>query len=101
MLHQVCGLVGAGRPNPGHMLSGVPIRAAGVVPYVNLPGRGVHFLLQDVQNGTRAGKLCDFGGRREAGDRDAFATAARELCEETGYLFGVRFHTEMNADPMK
>ena len=26
----------------GHMLSGIPIGAAGVVPYVNMPGRGVH-----------------------------------------------------------
>ena len=70
------------------MFSGVPIAAAGVVPYVNLPGRGVHFLLQQMQNGTRMGKLCDFGGRREPSDEDAFVTAAREFCEETDYAFG-------------
>ena len=40
-------------------------------------------------NGTREGKLCDFGGRRESTDGDAFVTAARELCEEIGGdLFG-------------
>ena len=70
----------------GHIVSGVSIAGAGVVPYVDLPGRGIHFLLQDVINGTRAGKLSDFGGRREADDADTFATAARELCEETGAL---------------
>ena len=59
-------LGGAGGSQSGHMLSGVPIRGAGVVPYVNLPGRGVHFLLQTVTNGTRTGKMCDFGGRRES-----------------------------------
>ena len=76
-------------PTPhGHVMSGVPISAAGVVPYVNLPGRGVHFLLQNMVNGSRTGKLCDFGGRREATDADCFVTAARELCEETGNAFG-------------
>ena len=75
-------------PNSGHIMSGVPLRAAGVVPYVNLPGRGIHFLLQNMQNGSRVGKLCDFGGRREASDADVFATAARELCEETDFAFG-------------
>ena len=72
-----------GRPS-GHVISGVSIAGAGVVPYVDLPGRGIHFLLQGLTNGTRAGKLSDFGGRREEGDNDAFFTAARELCEETG-----------------
>ncbi|KOO31896.1 hypothetical protein Ctob_012386 [Chrysochromulina tobinii] len=76
-----------GRPS-GHVISGVSIAGAGVVPYVDLPGRGIHFLLQGLTNGTRAGKLSDFGGRREEGDNDAFFTAARELCEETGFLFG-------------
>lgn len=76
-------------PSPSHTLAGLPIRGAGVVPYVNLPGRGVHFLLQTIQNGTRyAGKVCDFGGRRELSDIDTFATAAREFCEETGFVFG-------------
>ena len=41
------------------------------------------FLMQDIVSGKRAGQLCDFGGRREESDEDAFATAARELCEET------------------
>ena len=72
-----------GRPS-GHVISGISIAGAGVVPYVDLPGRGIHFLLQGLTNGTRAGKLSDFGGRREEGDNDAFFTAARELCEETG-----------------
>jgi 8-oxo-dGTP pyrophosphatase MutT (NUDIX family) len=72
-----------GRPS-GHVISGVSIAGAGVVPYVDLPGRGIHFLLQGLTNGTRAGKLSDFGGRREEGDNDALFTAARELCEETG-----------------
>ena len=76
-------------PPSGHVLSGVSIRGAGIVPYTILPGRGgVHFLLQRPLNGTRAGKLCDFGGRREAGDVDAYATAARECTEETGGVFG-------------
>ena len=70
------------------MMSGVHLRAAGVVPYTNRPGLGIHFLLQSMTNGSRTGKLCDFGGRREAGDGDAFFTAARELCEETECLWG-------------
>lgn len=79
---------GPGRRVPpklqGHTISGIKIAGAGVVPYVELPGRGIHFLLQGLTNGTRAGKLSDFGGRRESDDADAFFTAARELCEETG-----------------
>lgn len=62
--------------------------ALAVVPYANLPGRGIYFLLQDIHNGTRSGKLCDFGGRREEADADTFATAAREFCEETSNAFG-------------
>ena len=46
-------------------------------------GQGVHFLMQTATNGTRAGLLSDFGGRREDSDEDAFETAARELTEET------------------
>ena len=69
-------------------MSGITIRAAGVVPYVVRPGHGVYFLLQDIVNGSRAGKLCDFGGRCEASDANAFVTAARELNEETGFAFG-------------
>ena len=74
--------------NQGHMISGVHIAAAGVVPYVDMPGHGLKFLLQSNLEGTRAGKLSDFGGRREPSDADAFHTAARELCEETDSLFG-------------
>jgi hypothetical protein len=48
----------------------------------------VHFLLQDMCNGTYAGRLSDFGGRREREDQDAFVTAAREFCEETDSAFG-------------
>ena len=73
---------------PGHVISGVDIKAAGVVPYVAVPGRGVFFLLQRATNGTRAGQLSDFGGRREEEDEDAFETAARELCEETDFHLG-------------
>lgn len=69
-------------------MNGVLVQAAGVVPYVEMKGRGVFFLLQEMSEGTRAGKLCDFGGRREKWDADAYATAARELCEETAGLFG-------------
>ena len=29
-------------------------------------------------NGTRMGKLCDFGGRRELGDADTFAKPSAE-----------------------
>lgn len=64
------------------------MQAAGVVPYVEMKGRGVFFLLQQMSEGSRAGKLCDFGGRREEWDADAYDTAARELCEETAGLFG-------------
>uniref|UniRef100_A0A7S2FPM9 Nudix hydrolase domain-containing protein n=1 Tax=Haptolina brevifila TaxID=156173 RepID=A0A7S2FPM9_9EUKA len=70
------------------LISGVRIAAAGVVPYVDLPGHGLRFMLQSNLNGTRAGKLSDFGGRREPSDVDAFYTAARELCEETDSIFG-------------
>ena len=72
----------------GHVFGGLQIKGAGVVPYANVPGRGPMFLLQDIRNGTRMGKLSDFGGRREKCDVDYFATAARELCEETGNAFG-------------
>jgi hypothetical protein len=74
--------------SPGHMIDRIPIAAAGVVPYAIRPDGGVHFLLQFATNGTRAGKLCDFGGRRERSDVDAYETAARELCEETDGIFG-------------
>ena len=74
-------------PPSGHMMNGVNLRAAGVVPYTVRPGLGVHFLLQSMTNGSRTGKLCDFGGRRESSDEDAFVTAARELCEEVGGNF--------------
>lgn len=70
----------------GHTMSG--LYAAGVVPYVEVRGKGVMFLLQKIVNGTRAGKLSDFGGRRENSDPDLFHTAARELTEETGGAFG-------------
>lgn len=70
------------------MLSGCELNAAGIVPYTETPGGGMRFLLQDILNGTRAGKLSDFGGRREATDEDIFATAAREFTEETGGVFG-------------
>lgn len=56
----------------GHMMSGVHLRAAGVVPYTNRPGRGIHFLLQSMTNGSRTGKLCDFGGRQEDTDGDIY-----------------------------
>mmetsp|Transcript_44488 Transcript_44488/g.100443 ORF Transcript_44488/g.100443 Transcript_44488/m.100443 type:complete len:302 (-) Transcript_44488:530-1435(-) len=72
----------------GHTVSGVSVHAAGVVPYVEMRGRGILFLLQKMVNGTRAGKLSDFGGRREASDPDLFHTAARELTEETDGAFG-------------
>ncbi|KAL3927580.1 MAG: hypothetical protein SGPRY_002759 [Prymnesium sp.] len=72
----------------GHTYSGVQVSAAGIVPYVDLRGDGVHFLLQKILNGTRAGKLSDFGGRREPSDKDIYFTAAREFTEETGGAFG-------------
>ena len=37
---------GGGYNRRGHTVSGVNVAAAGVVPYVSLPGRGIHFLLQ-------------------------------------------------------
>ena len=45
----------------GHTFSGIPIRGAGVVPYANLPGRGVYFLLQNPINGSRTGKCASIG----------------------------------------
>ena len=87
-LVRACFAIRVPQATPPHLLSGVPIAAAGVVPYVVRPGLGVHFLLQRGLNGTRAGKLSDFGGRREVCDGDPFDTAARELCEETDYAFG-------------
>ena len=77
----------------GHTLAGIELRAAGVVPYVSIPCEESYatetlFLMQDIVSGKRAGQLCDFGGRREESDEDAFATAARELCEETDGAFG-------------
>lgn len=71
-----------------HIIAGINVAAAGVVPYVNVRGRGILFLLQDHANGTRAGLLSDFGGRREPSDVDPFVTAAREFNEETNGLFG-------------
>uniref|UniRef100_A0A7S0LQ63 Nudix hydrolase domain-containing protein n=1 Tax=Coccolithus braarudii TaxID=221442 RepID=A0A7S0LQ63_9EUKA len=71
-----------------HMMSGIDVAAAGVIPYVDLRGRGVFFLVQDLVNGSRAGMLSDFGGRREPTDSDPFFTAARELSEETDGIFG-------------
>ena len=72
----------------GHVVAGMPVRAAGVVP-CDATSRpcGVHFL-QDMTNGCAQGQLSDFGGRREESDEDAFATAAREFCEETAFVFG-------------
>jgi len=70
------------------MVSGIELNAAGIVPYCELRGRGMRFLLQKMTNGTRAGKLSDFGGRREPADTDVFFTAAREFTEETGGAFG-------------
>ena len=72
----------------GHTLSGIDIRAAGIIPYTLLKGHGLKFFMQDMTNGTRAGQLCDFGGRRELEDSDLFDTAARELTEETAGAFG-------------
>jgi 8-oxo-dGTP pyrophosphatase MutT (NUDIX family) len=77
---------------PRHSISNVDVRASGVVPYVVLPDNGVFFLLQVASNGTRLGQLCDFGGRREGDDVDVYATAARELFEETGGAFGSAGH---------
>ena len=68
-------------------LSGVEIKAAGVIPFCRHEGL-LKFFMQDMTNGTRAGQLCDFGGRRELEDSDLFDTAARELTEETAGAFG-------------
>lgn len=70
------------------MVGGVQVSAAGIVPYTELRGRGLHFMMQTMTNGTREGKLSDFGGRREQADVDLFYTAAREFTEETGGAFG-------------
>jgi len=72
----------------GHNVGGLDVAAAGVIPFVRRRGQGVHFLMQTATNGTRAGLLSDFGGRREDSDEDAFETAARELTEETAGAFG-------------
>ena len=69
-------------------LSGVEIRAAGVIPYTMQEGQGLKFFMQDMTNGSRVGQLCDFGGRSEHDDADLFFTAARELEEETSAAFG-------------
>lgn len=72
----------------GHQLAGINVKAAGVVPYVRTEDGSVLFLMQEMINGSRAGQLCDFGGRREPGDCDLYWTAARELTEETCGAFG-------------
>ena len=74
-------------PSLPFSVAGVDVIGAGVVPYARSAGR-TYFLLQQMQNGTREGLLCDFGGRREPYDADAFFTAARELSEETDFAFG-------------
>jgi len=74
-------------PRPGHTFSGIEVAAAGVMPFVH-HREGIYFLMQELRNGTRAGLLSDFGGRREASDKDAYHTAARELDEETCGAFG-------------
>jgi len=74
-------------PRTGHIFSGIEVAAAGVIPFVHHRA-GVYFLMQELCNGTRAGLLSDFGGRREASDLDAYHTAARELDEETSGAFG-------------
>mgnify|MGYP002012643949 FL=1 len=74
---------GRGRPPVGTpTLSGIEIRAAGVIPFCRHDGR-LKFFMQDMTNGSRVGQLCDFGGRSESDDADLFFTAARELEEET------------------
>jgi 8-oxo-dGTP pyrophosphatase MutT (NUDIX family) len=79
---------GRGRPPAGTpTLSGIEIRAAGVIPFCRHDGR-LMFFMQDMTNGSRVGQLCDFGGRSEADDADLFFTAARELEEETSAVFG-------------
>lgn len=73
---------------PGYHFHGVEVTAAGIIPYTVQPGGRALFLLQHLQNGTRANLLSDFGGRREDTDSDVFATAAREFSEETNGVFG-------------
>ena len=72
----------------GHLLAGVNVKAAGVVPYMRTAEGNVFFLMQEMVNGSRTGQLCDFGGRREREDSDLYETAARELTEETCGAFG-------------
>jgi len=79
---------GRGRPLVGTpTLSGVEIKAAGVIPFCRHDGL-LKFFMQDMTNGSRVGQLCDFGGRSEADDEDLFYTAAREFEEETSAVFG-------------
>ena len=59
---------------PEHAISGIDVRAAGVVPYVVIPNRGVYFLLQEAANGfgiTPGGKipLVNVDGGGEGGER--------------------------------
>ena len=68
---------GWGRPPVGTpTLSGVEIKAAGVIPFCRHEGL-LKFFMQDMTNGSRVGQLCDFGGRSEADDVDLFYTAVR------------------------
>ena len=68
---------GGGRPPVGTpTLSGVEIKAAGVIPFCRHEGL-LKFFMQDMTNGSRVGQLCDFGGRSEADDVDLFYTAVR------------------------
>ena len=68
---------GWGRPPAGTpTLSGVEIKAAGVIPFCRHEGL-LKFFMQDMTNGSRVGQLCDFGGRSEADDVDLFYTAVR------------------------
>jgi len=71
----------------GFQIAGVDVAAAGVIPFMRRRD-GVYYLMQSHENGTRAGLLSDFGGKREEDDVDAYYTAARELAEETGSVFG-------------
>eukprot|EP00962_Isochrysis_galbana_P027586 scaffold8670_cov127-Isochrysis_galbana.AAC.1 len=87
--HEAMQMLRTARPErrPGHIFSGIEVAAAGVMPFVH-HREGVYFLMQELANGTRAGLLSDFGGRREDADEDAYHTAARELFEETCGAFG-------------
>jgi 8-oxo-dGTP pyrophosphatase MutT (NUDIX family) len=87
--HEAMQMLRTARPDkrPGHTFSGIEVAAAGVMPFVH-HREGVYFLMQELSNGTRAGLLSDFGGRREDTDKDAYHTAARELSEETCGAFG-------------